>query len=255
MTVRVENRAAAAALFGETESTMVVSCLSGMMGELYGDHPRKPKSAAVRLGDFCFLAGEPNPSLAAFAVQEGNYHILIPQNQVWAETIRNVYGERAVSFVRYAMKKRDRDFDVRKLKALASALPDGCHLELIEEVLYQRCLAENWSEDLVAQYPDFQTYRKMGLGVAAVKDGEIYSGASSYCSFPGGIEIEIDTRQDKRRRGLAAACGARLILECESRGLYPGWDAHSLASASLAEKLGYQISREYEAYEISTEEE
>ena len=38
------------------------------------------------------------------------------------------------------------------------------------------------------------------------------AGASSYTVYDGGIEIEIDTRPDVRRLGLALACGARLIL-------------------------------------------
>ncbi len=76
------------------------------------------------------------------------------------------------------------------------------------------------------------------------------SGASSYSSYQGGIEIEIDTREDCRRKGLASVCGARLVLECLNRGMYPSWDAQNLWSVGLAEKLGYHFSHEYDAYEI-----
>ena len=65
-----------------------------------------------------------------------------------------------------------------------------------------------------------------------------------------GIEIEIDTREDYRRQGLAYVCGARLILECLDRGLYPSWDAQNKASVALAEKLGYHYSHTYTVYEI-----
>ncbi len=50
--------------------------------------------------------------------------------------------------------------------------------------------------------------------------------------------------------GLAYACGARLILECLARGIYPSWDAHNLESAALAEKLGYHYDRPYTAFLI-----
>ena len=66
-----------------------------------------------------------------------------------------------------------------------------------------------------------------------------------------GIEIEIDTREDHRRKGLAYACGAKLILECLKRGLYPSWDAQNKWSVALAEKLGYHFDHEYTAYEIT----
>ena len=90
----------------------------------------------------------------------------------------------------------------------------------------------------------------MGLGVVIRKDGHLAAGASSYTAYRGGIEIEIDTKKEYRRKGLACACGARLILECLSRGLYPSWDAQNKWSVALAEKLGYHFSHAYDAYEI-----
>ncbi len=66
------------------------------------------------------------------------------------------------------------------------------------------------------------------------------AGASSYSVYHGGIEIQIATQKAYRRRGLATACGAKLILLCLERGLNPSWDAHDLRSVALAEKLGYR---------------
>ena len=65
------------------------------------------------------------------------------------------------------------------------------------------------------------------------KRQELVAGASSYTVYDGGIEIQIDTQLKHRRKGLAAACGAKLILECLERGLYPSWDAHDRRSAAL----------------------
>lgn len=84
----------------------------------------------------------------------------------------------------------------------------------------------------------------------ALKDGVPVSGASSYSSFRGGIEIEIDTHPEHRRRGLAYACGAALILKCLERGWYPSWDAQNPWSLALAQKLGYHFDKAYTAYEI-----
>ena len=91
---------------------------------------------------------------------------------------------------------------------------------------------------------------RRGVGVAALYEGVPVAGAGSYCVYRGGIEVEIDTRPDHRRRGLATACGARLILECLDRGLYPSWDAIDLRSAALAEKLGYRRGDPYPVYWI-----
>ena len=107
-----------------------------------------------------------------------------------------------------------------------------------------------WARDLVSQFKDYETYERLGLGVVVYKDQELVAGASSYSRYREGIEIEIDTREDHRRKGLAYGCGARLILECLKRGLYPSWDAQNLWSAALARKLGYHFSHAYTAYEI-----
>lgn len=103
---------------------------------------------------------------------------------------------------------------------------------------------------MVSQFPDYETYQKSGLGVVITKEGTLVSGASSYSVFLDGIEIEIDTRKEYRRKGLASVCGAKLILECLDRGVYPSWDAQNLWSVALAEKLGYHFAYEYDAYEI-----
>ena len=82
-------------------------------------------------------------------------------------------------------------------------------------------------------------------GVEVVLVSSPAAGASSYAVWDGGIEIQIDTRPDLRRRGLALSCGARLILTCLDQGLLPSWDAHDRRSAALAEKLGYRLDRPY----------
>ena len=121
---------------------------------------------------------------------------------------------------------------------------------MIDENLYNMCKASKWSKDLVSNYKDFDNYKNNGIGYVIMHENKIVCGASSYSSYKGGIEIEIDTREDFRKRGLAYICGAKLILECLKRNIFPSWDAHNTASARLAEKLGYYFDYAYTAYEI-----
>ena len=113
--------------------------------------------------------------------------------------------------------------------------------------------AEEWSRDLCSAFDSPGECCRRGVGVAALHDGVPVAGAGSYSVYRGGIEIEIDTRADHRRKGLAAACGAALILACLDRGLYPSWDAIDLRSAALAEKLGYHRGEPYTVYWIRGE--
>ncbi len=252
MIERVTDAKKTANLFANWEETLIWSCLQGILGEIYADDCNNPKSAMALLGDFAFFAGEPEQELVlhkpTWCTQD--FLIMVPQNAAWGALIEQCYGKKAKKVSRYAIKKEPDVFDREKLEGIVSALPEGFSINWIDEAIYQKCKAADWCRDFVSQYKDYETYRKLGLGVVILKDGEVAAGASSYSSYKDGIEIEIDTKEPYRRKGLASVCGAKLILECLERGLYPSWDAQNKWSVALAEKLGYHYSHTYTAYEI-----
>ncbi len=246
----------AASLFEGWQETMIWSCLQGVMGKIYVDSQEEPASAAAVLGDFCFLAGRPDgefidriPDLR-FGEKESSM-IIVPKDESWAERIEECLGEKVEKNVRYAIKKEGDVFDRERLRRTADRLSDGYELKKIDKELFELCKKTNWCRDWAANYKDYNTYRRYGLGAVIFKDGEPVSGASSYTGYIGGIEVQIDTREDYRRRGLALVCGAKLILECLERGWYPSWDAQNRWSVAPAEKLGYHFDREYVVYEAA----
>lgn len=237
-------------IFENWNETLIWSCLQGIMGEIYTNSAED--AAMAILGDFAFYAGNPSEELVRF--KPGNckqdFIIMVPQNDKWADLIEKCYGAKAKKVIRYAIKKEKDIFDAHKLEQAIWELPEGYELKLLEEQEYDLCQSSRWANDLVSQFKDYNTYKKLGMGVVVLKDGELVAGASSYSRYKEGIEIEIDTREDHRRKGLAYACGAKLILECLKKDLYPSWDAQNKWSVALAEKLGYHFSHEYTAYEI-----
>lgn len=251
MIYKLDDPRQAAPLFGAWPETILWSCLQGVMGAVYGDAPAAPCSAAAVLGDFCFLAGAPLAELAEQALGGRPSCILIPQDHHWNVAIIRQFGDRAAPMTRYATRKDPAAFDRLHLQKLASGLGSEYTICIINNDLYRWCKKEAWSRDLVAQFQDWPSFRDLGLGYVVLKNGRPVSGASSYSRYRDGIEIEIDTHPDYRRQGLAQACGARLILECLDRGLYPSWDAHTPASLALAERLGYTLSHPYPALLLS----
>lgn len=237
-------------IFGNWNETIIWSCLQGVMGEI---HTSATEDAAMAiLGDFAFYAGKPNKELVNFKPEsfKQDFIIMVPQNNEWAELIEKCYGDKAKKVTRYAIKKEEDIFDVCKLEQVVTELPKDYELRMLEEKEFDLCKSNRWANDLVSLFRDYDSYKKLGLGVVVLKNGELVSGASSYSRYREGIDIEIDTREDYRRKGLAYACGAKLILECLKKGLYPSWDAQNKWSVKLAEKLGYHFSHEYTAYEI-----
>lgn len=252
MVYLLENPQNAQTLFAGWEETLIWSCLQKVMGKVYGDDPQTPESAAAVLGDFCFFAGRPNKELCSYKPDgsQQDFIIMIPQNEQWAAVIEECYLEKAKKVVRYAIKKEYDIFSEDKLSKIVEALPREYSIQLMDERLFSWCKEQDWCKDWVSQFKDYEEYEKKGVGVVILKDGHPVSGASSYSSYLGGIEIEIDTKEEYRRKGLAYICGAGLILECLKRKLYPSWDAQNKWSVALAEKLGYHYDHDYTAYEI-----
>ena len=156
-------------LFDGWEETMIWSCLQGVMGDLYADYPGDaadsfqisgPKAAKAVLGDFVFLAGKPSEELLLYqppcrAEKKEEFQILVPRDADWENLIEKVYGSRAERITRYAIKKEPDVWDGQgreRLKKMASALPEGYELRLIDQELYDQCRQQEWSRDLVSQF-------------------------------------------------------------------------------------------------------
>ena len=240
-----------APLFAGWEETLIWSVLQGCMGQAWADEANEPKAALLWVGDFLFLGGDwqcPGAKELAgyiphdFSVEEA---IIVPQNPFWQRLVEEAYGGRAKNFQRYALKKESDVFDRNKLAAFRDMLPDGFVLKRIDEKLYRQIQQTPWAWDFCGQFPTWEEYAAHGQGFVALYGEELAAGASSYSWYREGIEIEIDTKMEYRRGGLALCCASALILHCLDLGLYPSWDAANLASVALAEKLGYHFSHEY----------
>lgn len=236
---------------------LIRCCLDGGMGSVVClPEDGESECAAALFGDFAFFAGNANSmyarSLIRRSVAGRAYRILTPADDEWGEKLCAVLGSAVKKETRYALKK-EAGFDRESLKAYASLAPEGARLVPIGRDEYAKILRMPWARDLCSNYRSWELFSAKAYGVAAVMDGEIVSGASCYGSFPGGIEIEIDTREDMRRKHLAIACGAGLILMSLDRGDFPSWDAANIASLEMAKKLGYRPDGEYPVWEYERE--
>lgn len=240
-------------LFGGWDETLVWSCLQGVMGNAWADRIQNPTSAQIITADFCFFAGAPNIKLAEHIPSDylSNYILMVPQNDEWAALIEQVYRNNNKRFMRYAIKKEPDIFDEAKLRSYVNKLPSDYIVRKIDEEIFNIVMSEGWSKDFCSQFSGYNDYKKRGLGYVILYNGKVVCGASSYTVYDKGIEIEIDTLKEYRRKGLALVCASKLILDCLNCGIYPSWDAANPASVALAEKLGYHFDKEYVTYEIT----
>ncbi|WP_312942636.1 GNAT family N-acetyltransferase [Oscillibacter sp.] len=237
----------AAALFDDWDEALIWSCLQGYMGTMIVNDESNPEAAIIDIGDFCFCAGMPNANLLRSICGS---KLLIPKDEPWQTMIERYFNKKAKKLLRYAIKKEPDVFDKIKLNTYIESLDNCYELRLFDKQIFQLAQSESWSADLCSQFKNYSHYQKCAVGVAILNDGKLVAGASPYAVYQNGIEIEIDTKPEYRCKGLATVCGAKLILECLSRNIYPSWDAHDLRSVHLAEKLGYHLSHPYVTYEL-----
>ena len=235
-------------IFAGFEDSLIRTCLQGMMGgKVYVTDPETPRSAMAFAAEFAFLAGEPDKELAAF--KPAGLVGLVPADARWEELVKAAWPD-VEPWPRYAIKK-DTVFDREKLEGFVASLPAGYELRRFDGEIYDMCLEDGLFEDCVSHYASKEEFFALARGYAVLKNGALVSAASAYSVFREGIEVEIDTVETERRRGLATAAGAALILSCLDDGLYPSWDAANMDSVRLAEKLGYEFSHEYRCYWLS----
>lgn len=238
-------------LSGKNDS-LIRSAIQGCMGEIWCDDLKNPQTLQIIVADFGFLIGEAKRRFVRHlpSTYQGEIIVFVPENEAWSIMIEEEYGDRCKKIKRYALKKNQHDFDLDKLRENFACLPEGYTIKAIEERDYHELNTHEWSKDLCCQFSTFDKFNSKGMGYIITHQETIVCGASSYSIFNNGIEIEIDTKIEHRRHGLALACASRLILECLEKGIEPSWDAANLASVSLSEKLGYHFDKEYEAYVV-----
>lgn len=236
-------------LFEGWNETLIYSCLQKVMGRIYVTDPEEPLSAMAFVGCFAFLAGEADREL--IVNKPDGFVIMVPQDEGWSELIEECYPD-ARKVIRYAIRK-DTVFDKEDLARRAASIPEGYVLKKIDPDIYDLCIKDPVTADFVSAFGSKEKYLELGLGMVILKDGKIVSGASSYTRYKEGIEIEVDTVESERRKGLASAVCSALILECLGKGLYPSWDAHDMNSVQLARRFGYVYDHEYVAYELASE--
>jgi hypothetical protein len=105
--------------------------------------------------------------------------------------------------------------------------------------------AEAWSRDLVMAMGGIEAFRRDGMGVFLYDGDELICGASSFCRYPNAVEVEVDTRPERRNAGLARWAGAALSVLAAVHDQYLCWDAAHPSSARIAIDLGLGFSGHY----------
>ncbi|MDA1761684.1 GNAT family N-acetyltransferase [Bacillus cereus] len=245
----IHTRKKLVSMFEDFNSVVLLSYLQGHMGTAWVNNLENPTVAQITVGIFTFYAGDPNVKETEELLRNIPERILVIVNsEEWKKRLETFYERKIDKFLRYKFKRNSKVFNRPKLQSLISTLPKGYELRRIDEHIANNPTLHNLSEDFIGQFQSVEDYINRGVGYSILYNGEVVCGASSYSIYDDGIEIEVATDHNHRRKGLATVVSAALILDCLEKGIYPNWDAANTTSAKLAEKLGYDFDKAYDTY-------
>ncbi|KFN01344.1 GNAT family N-acetyltransferase [Bacillus clarus] len=248
----IHTRKKLVSMFEDFDNVVLLSYLQGHMGTAWVNDLENPTVAQIKVGIFTFYAGDSNAKETEELLQNIPERILVIVNDdEWKQCVEAFHKRKIDKFLRYRFKRNSEVFNRTKLKSYILELPEGYELRKIDASIVNNPTLHSISKDFTSQFRSIDDYVNRGIGYSILHDGNVVCGASSYSIYDDGIEIEVATDLDHRRKGLATVVCAALILDCLENGKYPNWDAANSTSAKLAEKLGYVFDKAYDTYFIN----
>jgi RimJ/RimL family protein N-acetyltransferase len=227
---------------------VVAAVIEGGMGRVLADAREEPSVARAVL-DFHLLAGDPhhaNATLLFESLKPGN--TIVAPTPAWRQRVAATYPNALTVYRREAFQAEQ--FDTDRLRRFIHALPGGFELRQVrpEEVAQ---FATDLDRALIYNFRSPEEFITRGVGMGILHQGRFVSGAS-YAAVGGRkFEIEIQTQPQFRRRGLARAVAAALILYGLEHRMEACWDAANEPSSALARQLGFYPTGKYDAYRLT----
>lgn len=200
---------------------------------------RNGEIVAARLdsGAFTMLAGDPEVDNLNELLSEKPIFIVTAQNADWNVKLRAFLGDKVqeIPFTQFDTEALDKNH----LKSIIEGLPKSYELKEFDEKLAEKAMVDLKNDYLFENFETVDEYLSRGIGYCITHEGLVVSAATSMAMSKSALDIEIVTHQDYRRKGLASAVGAKLVLSSLDKGVNPVWLAANEESEKLAMKLGF----------------
>ena len=248
--IGVEQRGILAPLFASHihDRVLINSVLEGHFGSAWADSMSEPTVARLDSGAFSLLGGDHGAAAARALLGLAPVYYVTPETDGWRRVLQKSFGE-AISTLPFTPFSWA-SLDAAHLEDLAQRMPAGFGLRRVDAALAERLPADTGNDYFLESFRSFEDFLERGAGFCAVDDGKIVSAATSAAASSHGIDIDIATLAEYRRRGLGTAVGAGLVLHCLQNGLEPHWLAANAGSERLAARLGYTRGEPYETFKI-----
>lgn len=228
--VKAGDTAEARFCFIDDRPFLMRACAAGSFGEKHG---------CILDAGFIYLTGEADATLTDDFFKWWKDRMFVPSSESWENAIKG----RMVSVKRYEMHIDMAKLNEHMLSAYVKDVTAEYKIVPFDEQIFAQKPYHHG-----ANFASWDDFKQNASGFVALYDGKPVTSASSFLTRGSETELDVSTSKAHRRRNLALACCAAMLLDCRDRGLEVHWDAQNMPSRHLAEKLGYELGREYTAY-------
>jgi hypothetical protein len=212
------------------------------MGQVLIDNENNPEVVVLglpKLKLYIPSGTTDHPTTWDFITRLPKLSSLIITSGDWEMLFKKIHAGKYFGMQRYAFTSEE--LDINFLSKLASNIPSGYELKQMDFELTQKLVAEkgSFTSGHLLNFDSIDNFISRGFGFCILERGEIVSAATTFVTSSRGVEIQISTRKKHRRKGLATAAAAQLLIHSLQNGLDPNWDAENDQSIRLAKKLGY----------------
>ena len=220
-------------------------------GLIFCDDTLDPQCAVLyHPGDYGYLAGDPEsgdlrtiieeaPGAAGIAVSE--QELLVPRSTSWIARLWATFGDRLQrgGYEYFSFTSARIDW----IRRWPERIPRGMQLVPMDVELARSAEQERTLQVATAQtWGSFEQFVERGFGsVVLARNGELAGAISTFGLGEGEAEIDIATRKDYRRQGLATLMGCAFVAHCLENDLTPSWTANhgNHGSTATGRKLGF----------------
>ena len=216
--------------------------LEGTMGRAIADDAGDPRVAVLEVPNLklSIVGGDAShPAAREYIEQLPKMTGLFFGSEGWEELAQDIHRGKLIEMPRYTFTSEA--LDITHLREHVSRIPGGYRLVQMDLDLAQRLGEEKsrFAEDHMVNFDSPEDFIARGFGFCLLHGDQIASVATTFAVCHKGIEIQINTREQHQRKGLATVVAAHLIMHSLEKGLDPNWDAANESSVGLAAKLGY----------------
>jgi RimJ/RimL family protein N-acetyltransferase len=233
--------------FNKARAIIIPSIKQGRC-KLWVDSLESPSAVLWRLRILNALAGDSDCHEASELVNKLEPpQVLIAPDQHWSGLVRKTWG--AHLEIRKRTKFSPKSLEIRHLRELRDNLSEGYTTERmnLETV---KTLDKRLHSYIPMFFGSSNDFYEKGIGFCIKDRGKVVSSATTFTPFIDEFETEVNTINDSkyRRKGLATAVSATLLVHALEHDLVPHWDTENEISVRLALRLGYINPEPYESF-------